>query len=304
MTRTRSRIIDILLLSLAVLPFIGAMLLRVLTRPVSQGVSITGAQIYFTIPMPLQDLPITESQVTSLAVILFVTFFCLYLTHGVTKIPSSKRQIFAEFLVEKATDLVKTNMGDRFIGFAPFVAAIMAISLLSSLSSMIGLFPPTSDVNIIAGWAILVFILITHYKMKGGVGHYAKELTEPVALLTPINVIGELSTPIAMTFRHYGNVLSGVVISALVGTALSGASAKLFGWLPGALGDIPFLSIGLPAVLSVYLDIFSGCLQAFIFAILTMLYIANGFPGEAYEERMKKKAAKAAAKRAAKEAHE
>ena len=281
MTRIRSRILDILLLSLAVLPFIGAMLLRVLTRPVSQGVSITGAQIYFTIPMPLQDLPITESQVTSLAVILFVTFFCLYLTHGVTKIPSSKRQIFAEFLVEKATDLVKTNMGDRFIGFAPFVAAIMAISLLSSLSSMIGLFPPTSDVNIIAGWAILVFILITHYKMKGGVGHYAKELTEPVALLTPINVIGELSTPIAMTFRHYGNVLSGVVISALVGTALSGASAKLFGWLPGALGDIPFLSIGLPAVLSVYLDIFSGCLQAFIFAILTMLYIANGFPGEA-----------------------
>ena len=304
MTRIRSRILDILLLSLAVLPFIGAMLLRVLTRPASQGVSITGAQIYFTIPMPLQDLPITESQVTSLAVILFVTFFCLYLTHGVTKIPSSKRQIFAEFLVEKATDLVKTNMGDRFIGFAPFVAAIMAISLLSSLSSMIGLFPPTSDVNIIAGWAILVFILITHYKMKGGVGHYAKELTEPVALLTPINVIGELSTPIAMTFRHYGNVLSGVVISALVGTALSGASAKLFGWLPGALGDIPFLSIGLPAVLSVYLDIFSGCLQAFIFAILTMLYIANGFPGEAYEERMKKKAAKAAAKRAAKEAHE
>ena len=302
MTRTRSRIVDILLLSLAVLPFIGAMLLRVLTRPVSEGVTITGAQIYFTIPMPLQDLPITESQVTSLAVILFVTFFCLYLTHGVTKIPSSKRQIFAEFLVEKATDLVKTNMGDRFIGFAPFVAAIMAISLLSSLSSMIGLFPPTSDVNIIAGWAILVFILITHYKMKGGVGYYAKGLTEPVALLTPINVIGELSTPIAMTFRHYGNVLSGVVISALVGTALSGASAKLFGWLPGALGDIPFLSIGLPAVLSVYLDIFSGCLQAFIFAILTMLYIANGFPGEAYEERMKKKAAKAAAKRAAKEA--
>ena len=301
MKRVKSRLTDILLLALAVLPLVGCMVLRALTHPISEGVSITGAQIYFTIPMPLQDLPITESQVTSLAVILFVLFICLYLTHGITKIPSSKRQIFAEFLVEKATELVRTNMGERFLGFAPFVAAIMALSLLSSLSSMLGLFPPTSDLNIIAGWAILVFILITHYKMKGGIGHYAKGLTEPVALLTPINVIGELSTPIAMTFRHYGNVLSGVVISALVGTALSGASAKLFGWLPGALGDIPFLSIGLPAVLSVYLDIFSGCLQAFIFAILTMLYIANGFPGEAYEERMKKKAEKAAKKRAAKE---
>lgn len=301
MMHLRSRLADILLLSLAVLPLVGCMVLRALTRPASEGVSITGAQIYFTIPMPLQDLPITESQVTSLAVILFIFFFCIYLTHGITKIPSSKRQLVAEFLVEKATDLVKTNMGERFLGFAPFVAAIMALSLISSLSSMLGLFPPTSDLNIIAGWAILVFILITYYKMKGGIGHYMRELSEPVALLTPINVIGELSTPIAMTFRHYGNVLSGVVISALVGTALSGISAKLFGWLPGFLGDIPFLSVGLPAVLSVYLDIFSGCLQAFIFAILTMLYIANGFPGEAYEERMKKKAARAAAKRAAQE---
>ena len=75
----------------------------------------------------------------------------------------------------------------------------------------------------------------------------------------------------------------------------------IFGSLPGTFSDIPLFQIGIPAVLSIYFDVFSGCLQAFIFAILTMLYIANGFPGEAYEERMKKKAEKAAKKRAAKE---
>ena len=302
MSVSKRRLIDALLILLTLLPFAIGILLRVLLRPVSEGVSITGAQIYFVIPMPLQDLPITESQVNSFLVVLFVTFLCLYLTHGATKIPSSRRQLFAEMLVEKANDLVRTNMGERFMGFAPFIAAIMAISLFSSLSSMLGLFPPTSDLNIIAGWAILVFILITYYKMKGGVWYYMKGLGEPVPILAPINVIGELSTPIAMSFRHYGNVLSGVVISALVGTALSGASRLVFGWLPGFLGDIPFLQIGVPAVLSVYLDIFSGCLQAFIFAILTMLYIANGFPGEAYEERMRRKAQKRAARAAKKTA--
>ena len=54
----------------------------------------------------------------------------------------------------------------------------------------------------------------------------------------------------------------------------------VLGWLPGVLGQFPFLQIGLPGVLSLYFDIFSGCMQAFIFAMLTMLYIATGAPEE------------------------
>ena len=63
----------------------------------------------------------------------------------------------------------------------------------------------------------------------------------------------------------------------------------LLGWLPGALGDIPFLRIGIPAILSVYFDIFSGCLQAFIFAMLTMLYVSNGFPADDYQKYLARK---------------
>ena len=287
--KARARLVDILLLAMIILPFAGAAALKVVTKPPSEEISITGAMIYFTIPMPLQDLPITEAQVNSLAVMIAILGLCLYLTHGITVMPHSKRQLAAEWIVEKATALVEDNMGKRFLGFAPFVAAIMALSAFASLSSLLGLFPPTSDMNIVAGWAILVFILITHYKLKGGLLPYVKGFFEPVPIFAPFNIIGELATPVSMSFRHYGNVLSGVVIATLVSYALQGVSKALLGWLPGALGQFPFLQIGIPAVLSLYFDIFSGCMQAFIFAMLTMLYIATGFPEEEYERRKAKR---------------
>lgn len=285
----RARVVDILLLAMIILPFVACIALQVLTTPASDGIEITGARIYFTIPMPVMDLPITESQVNSLAVIISVLGLCLYLTHGITVVPHSKRQLVAEYIVEKVQHLVDDNMGPRFSGFAPFVASIMAISAFSSLSSLLGLFPPTSDMNIVAGWAILVFILITYYKLKGGVFPYVKGFFEPVPIFAPFNIIGEIATPVSMSFRHYGNVLSGVVISTLVAYALQSLTHMILGWLPGVLGQFPFLRIGIPAILSLYFDIFSGVMQAFIFAMLTMLYIATGFPEEDYERRKAKR---------------
>lgn len=293
-------LVDILCLALAILPFVFGMVLRVLTNEAGEGISITGAQIFFTIKMPFQNLPISEAQVNSWLVILSILGICLYLTHGL--VPGtkgerlSKRQIFAEWIVEKTQNMVLENMGEFFKGFAPFIAAIMGLSALSSLSTLIGLYPPTSDLNIIAGWAIAVFALITYYKLKGGVLNYFKGYAEPVAILTPINIISEVATPVSMTFRHYGNVLSGTVISALLATGLQGLSAMLLGWLPGILGEFPLFQVGIPAVLSLYFDIFSGCLQAFIFAMLTMLYIANGFPEDKWQERQRRRASKKAAK--------
>ena len=190
-------------------------------------------------------------------------------------------------------------MGEYFKGFSPFVAAIMGLSATSSLLSLIGLYPPTSDLNIVAGWALIVFILITYYKCKCGFVHYVKSFGDPVPLLAPLNVISEVATPVSMAFRHYGNVLSGSVISVLIATALQGLSSLLLGWLPGFLGEIPFMQVGIPAVLSVYFDVFSGCLQAFIFAMLTMLYISSGFPADDWEKLKKKKAAAKAAAAAA-----
>ena len=199
----KERVVDWLLVALMVLPFVLSMTLKVLLKPAGEGISITGAQVYFTIPMPVMDLPITESQVNSLMVVLSILGLCLYLTHGISVAPHSKRQIVAEWIVEKVQNLVNSNMGAYFSAFAPFIAGIMFISAFSSLSSLLGLFPPTSDMNIVAGWAILVFVLITHYKLKGGLLPYVKGFFEPVFIFAPFNIIGEVATPVSMSFRHY-----------------------------------------------------------------------------------------------------
>jgi len=285
----RFKIVDILYILMMILPLVCGMVIKILTRPVSSGISVSGAQIFFEIPMPIQNLLITESQINSWLVIVVITGLCLYLTHGIKVKASGKRQLIAEWIVENAEKMTLGNMGEYFKGFAPFISSILALSAFSSLISLLGLYAPTSDVNIVGGWAILVFILITYYKFKCGPIMYIKSFGDPVPFLAPLNIISEIATPISMAFRHYGNVLSGSVISVLVLTGLSGLSKMVLGWLPGALGSFPLLQIGLPAILSIYFDVFSGVLQAYIFAMLTMLYISGGFPQTEYEKRKFKK---------------
>lgn len=301
----RFKTVDILLLCGAILPLLAVMTLKILTTPPNEGITITGAMVFFTIPLPLQPLPITEAQINSWAVMCTILFLCLYLTHGIAVRPNTKRQLAAEWIVEKCQNMVNTNMGEYFKGFAPFVAAIMGLSALSSLSSLLGLFPPTSDINVVAGWALLVFALITYYKCKAGPLHYLKSYAEPIPFLLPMNIISEAATPVSMAFRHYGNILSGSIISVLIAAALGGLSNVVLGWLPGALGDVlgnsQILRIGLPAVLSLYFDIFSSGLQAFIFATLTMMYVSGGFPQSEFEERKARREAKKRAKQQAKE---
>ncbi len=291
--KTKSRlyaVVDILLIAMMIIPIAVAITIKVLTTPFSEGIYISGARIFYTFEnMPIQPLVITESQINSWLIIISIFALCLYFTHGIKVKANSKRQHALEWIIEKCDGLVNQNMGEYFAAFSPFIAAIIALSAFSSLMSLLGLYPPTSDINIVGGWALLVFILITYYKFKCGPWHYLKGFAEPVAVLLPMNIISEVATPVSMAFRHYGNVLSGTVISALVATGLQGLSNIVLGWLPGFLGEIPFLQIGIPAVLSTYFDVFSGCLQAYIFAMLTMMYIAGAFPADDYFKRKLKK---------------
>lgn len=283
---------DVFFLVMTVLPILAGIALKVLFTPASEGIEITGAHVFFSIDAPLSPILIGEAQVNSWIVIISLIFFCLYLTNGIKENIHTKRQVIAEWIVESVENLVKSNMGEYFKGFAPFVAAIMGLSAFSSLLSLTGMFPPTSDLNVVAGWALLVFILITYYKMKCGPLHYLKSFGEPVPFLAPLNIISEVATPVSMAFRHYGNILSGSVISVLIAAGLQGLTHLLMGKLPGWLGEFPFLRIGIPAVLSVYFDIFSGLLQAFIFAMLTMLYVGGAFALEDYLAMQAKKSKK------------
>lgn len=289
-TDPRFALKDRLLLVGMALPLVTGMVLKALFVPPANGIEISGAHIFLTVKLPvLGDWPITETQVNSWLVMVTIFFFCRWLTHGLQPEGGTRRQHVAEWIVEQTDGLVQSNMGDYFKDFSPFIGAVLALSAFSSLISLLGLFPPTSDINVTAGWALLVFFLITYYKMKCGPLHYLKSFGEPVAFLAPLNVISEFATPVSMAFRHYGNILSGTVISVLMAAALQGLTQLLLGWLPGFLGEFPFFRIGLPAVLSVYFDLFSGCLQAFIFAMLTMLYVAGGFPEDDYKKKQAKK---------------
>ena len=287
-SRLLFKTVDILYILMIIMPIVAAIVIKVLTNPPTEGIDIAGADIFFSIPMPVQPLLITESQTNSFFIIVSLLGVCLFLTHGMNSGPMLKRYHVAEFIVEKVQNITNSNMGEYFSAFAPFVTAILALSGYSSLCALFGLYPPTSDVNIVGGWAILVFILITYYKLKCGPMYYVRSLSDPI-LLTPLNVISEIATPISMAFRHYGNVLSGAVISVLIGTALQGLSSMVFSFLPEFLSGIPFLQIGLPAILSIYFDVFSSLLQAYIFAMLTMLYISNGFSLDEYMKRKSKK---------------
>lgn len=281
--------VDAIYLVLCILPLVFGVVLKVLTATPSDGITVEGATLFLTVNMPFQPLYITESEINSWIVIISVFWLCLYLTHGLNVKHPTRRQHLIEMAVEKLEGLVNSNMGEYFKGFVPFVMAIMVLSAFSSLLTLIGLYPPTSDLNVVGGWAILVFVLITYYKFKCGPFHYLKSFGDPVPFLAPLNIISEFATPVSMAFRHYGNILSGTVISVLIASALGGLSNIVLGWLPGFLGEFPFLRIGLPAILSVYFDLFSGLLQAFIFAMLTMMYISGGFPAEEYFLRRSKK---------------
>ena len=245
--------------------------------------NISGAKVYFTIPTDipiLGDIQISETMVVSWIVMLLITGLCIWLTHDLKVENISKRQALAEMLVEQANKFVIGNMGEKFRHLIPFVAALFVTSVVSNLISLVGLRSPTADLSTEAAWAVVVFIMITAQKIKtGGFGGYLKGFTTPIAIMTPFNVLSELATPISMACRHFGNILSGVVINGLIYGALAVASSALLGLLPGVLGNvlsqIPILDVGVPAILSVYFDWFSGFMQAFIFCMLTVMYISN-----------------------------
>jgi F-type H+-transporting ATPase subunit a len=244
---------------------------------------VSGAKVFFTIPIDfplLGKIQISETMVVSWLVMLLITGLCIWLTHDLRVDNISKRQALAEMLVETAHNFVVGNAGERFAGMIPFIAALFATSVVSNLISLVGLRSPTADLSTEAAWAVIVFIMITGQKIKsGGIGGYLKGFTTPIPIMTPFNILSELATPVSMACRHFGNILSGVVINGLIYGALAVASSALLGLIPGVVGDllsqIPILDVGIPAVLSVYFDWFTGFMQAFIFCMLTVMYIAN-----------------------------
>jgi len=283
--------------------------------------SINGAKILATfenVPL-LGTVQLTQTVAVSFFLLIVISGLLIWLGSGLKVTGISRKQAVAEIAATALLNFVRGNMGKEFDHYIPLVGTIFVTSVVSNLISLLGIWSPTADLMTELAWALVVFVLITYHKIKSsGIGGYLKGFLDPIFVMAPINVMSELFTPISMACRHFGNILSGTVISALVYGALTTGSHALFGalgsnlWvaigltligigmivifrksgkkLPFILGiifailgvlavitnlgaDYPWLTVGIPALPSLYFDWFGGCIQAFIFCTLTTLFI-------------------------------
>ncbi len=239
-------------------------------------VAINGPKILFTLPV-FGGINITESVRNSWLVLIIVTAVCYWLTKDLSVNNPNKKQVIAEKLVLFVKGLVDNNMGSQWAHMLPFIGTILTFSFLSSVMSVAGLRSPTADFSVTAAMALVTFFLIEfyHFKSKGLLGFFTR-LTEPVVVMTPMNIVGEFATPLSLALRHFGNIASGTVITALLYGALAAFSQFVLGWVSNSfIANIPIMQIGVPAVFSVYFDLFSSGIQAYIFCMLTMANIAG-----------------------------
>ena len=240
------------------------------------NIDVHGPKILFEIPI-FGGIGVSETIVNMWIVMAVIALVCFFLGRNLSVRNPGKRQIVAEKAVTMITNLVTDVMGKRNAHWAPYIGTLLLLSAFSSLSSLTGLRPPTADLNTTLGWALVTFVMIQATKIRHhGVGGWLKGFAEPVVVMTPMNLISEIATPISMSFRHFGNIAAGLVITSLIYGSLAALSSVVLGWIPNDfIASIPIFQVGLPALLSIYFDLFTSCLQAYIFCMLTMVFVSN-----------------------------
>ena len=201
-------------------------------------VEINGARILATIEnVPLfGTVQITQTLTVSWLVMVIISALLIWLGSGLKVTGISRKQAVAEMIYTSLVNFVRGNMGPNFDRYIPLVGTIFITSIVSNLISLVGIWSPTADLMTELAWALVVFVLITYHKIKAsGIGGYLKGFLDPIFILAPINVMSELFTPISMACRHFGNILSGTVISTLIYAALVAANNALFHLLGSSL---------------------------------------------------------------------
>lgn len=237
---------------------------------------MNGPKILFEIPL-FGGIPVTETIVDMWIVMAVVTALCIWLGHGLKIKPETKRQLVAEKLVDMLYNLVKNTMGEKCIKYAPYIGTLFTMSILGSLLGLLGMRPYTADLNVTLGWALVTTVIVHITAIRGnGVLGWLKSFIEPVPFLLPLNIVSEIANPISMSFRHFGNIAAGMVITSLIYSALAALSAAVLKFIPYAfIRNIPVFQAGIPAIASLYFDLFSSFLQAYIICMLTMVFISN-----------------------------
>ena len=260
-----------------------------------------GAKVYFTIHTPWFDINITQSAVTILVATLLLSLIAFIISRNIKKRPGGF-QVVVEKLVSMLYGMVSDTMGAHNLRFAPYIGTLFVSSIVCTLLGMTQILrSATADLSVTLAWALVTTGLVWFWNIKNfGFLKWLKGFTEPIFVMTPMNIVSEIAQPISLAFRHFGNIAGGGVLTALIYNALASLSAVVFGWLPDMIAEgVPFLQVGIPAVLSIYFDLFSGFVQAFVFCLLTMVYVGAACPppeeilAEKLEKQEKKELKKA-----------
>lgn len=211
---------------------------------------------------------ITETVIWALVVSVIIAAAAIWAAHRLEKIPRGK-QTAAEMIVEFVYNLVSSTMGkENARRFAPYMGTILIFILISNMLGLIGLRPVTTDINCTFALAFATFFLVQYSGIKSmGLGGKLKHMAQPMAFMFPIKILEEVALPISLGFRLFGNILGGMIIMSLLYGALASVTA--------GLGSIPILDFIIPLPANAFFDIFEPVLQAYIFTMLSMVFIAQ-----------------------------
>ena len=222
-------------------------------------VSELGNETAFTIPV-LGGIPVAESVVVTWIVMAVWMALALVLTRNLSVRRPGKAQLALETAVSFLNGFVKDNLGKHWRPFAPYLGTVALYIGLSNIIGIFGLTPPTKDISVTAALAVMSMLLIygAQFRYNGLLGGM-KKFAEPMPLLVPINLMEVIIRPLALCMRLFGNVLGAFIIMEMI---------KLL--VPAVV----------PAVLSIYFDLFDGLIQMVVFVFLTTLFTGEGIKEE------------------------
>ena len=207
-----------------------------------------------------QTVYITTTHVCCLIIMVTIMVFAVVVRRKIMhakEIPTGLQNV-VELAVETLQGFVGSSMGRHGKKYINYIGTLFFFILLSNVSGLFGLRPPTADYGTTFCLALITFVMIQYNNVKCNKLGAVTDLFQPLWFLFPINLIGEIATPVSMSLRLFGNVMAGTVMMALY-----------YGLLP------IFVKVGVPAALHVYFDLFSGAIQAYVFAMLTMVFISQ-----------------------------
>ncbi len=214
---------------------------------------------------------ITETVIWGVIVATILVVLALWSTKNMEAVPKGK-QIWVELIVTFIYDLVGNTMGKQHASrFAPYMGTIIIFIMTSSMLGLFGLRPVTTDINCTFALAILTFFLVQYSGVRSmGFTGKMKHMAQPMAFMFPVKLIEECVLPVSLSFRLFGNILGGMVVMELLYAALASATA--------GITEIPFLNFMIPLPVNLFFDVFEPVLQAYIFTMLSMVFIAQEIP--------------------------